>query len=426
MNRNISNYYSKLIDDGAATGRDIYDALFAGIRSEDTILVEKSLSMLPPQANWDNDDYPYPTEFVINEMASNDIIKIFTTKGFSFDDYPPRLSLFNFTPKEMISFYKNNYQERGNPYEEIYIHITYYLNVYKSGYSCFRIPFHIDSDDEYKPYFSSYIDSWCCDFIDIVSTETSDEVKDRIISGFLQSSVMDVELKNLFIKAMEYLKGKMTQEYINQILNKAIIGGNEFAFFSLLSLADICNLSLSYYPRQNIKMLEKILSLGQLTPGTETGYKAFSDYVRFEELDIKILSRINHPSYSKKQDDNGQTPLMLAMGNENFPSSDYGLLISEKSDLEIKDKYGDTALLIAASVNPDVIEDLITLGADPTATNNSGNNVLHIMARKKEIFDIQCALRVLPLSLLEDKNLRGLTPLDVMRERITEEINYAL
>ena len=48
------------------------------------------------------------------------------------------------------------------------------------------------------------------------------------------------------------------------------------------------------------------------------------------------------------------------------------------------------------------------------------------MARKKEFFDIQCALRVLPLSLLEDKNLRGLTPLDVMRERITEEINYAL
>lgn len=426
MNRNLSNFYSKLIDDGVATERDIYDALFAGIRNEDISLVEKCLSMLPAQAKWDNDDYPYPTDFVINEMASNDIIKIFTTKGFSFDDYPPRLSLFNFTPKEMVSFYKNNYQEKGNPYEEIYIHIAYYINVYKSGYSCFRIPFHIDSDDEYKPYFSSYIDSWCCDFIDIVSIETSDEVKDRIISGFLQSSVMDVELKNLFIKAMEYLKGKVTQEYINQLLNKAIIGGNEFAFFSLLSLADISNLSLSYYPRQNIKMLEKILSLGQLTPGTEMGYKTFSDYVRFEEVDIEILSRINHPSYSKKQDDTGQTPLMLAMGNENFPSSDYGLLISEKSDLEIKDKYGDTALLIAASVNPDVIEDLITLGADPSAKDNSGNNALHIMARKKEFFDIQCAMRILPFSLLGDKNLRGLTPLDVMRERITEEINYAL
>ena len=47
MNRNISNYYSKLIDDGAATERDIYDALYAGIRNENLNLVEKSLSMLP-------------------------------------------------------------------------------------------------------------------------------------------------------------------------------------------------------------------------------------------------------------------------------------------------------------------------------------------------------------------------------------------
>ncbi len=58
MNRNISNFYSKLIDDGAATERDIYDALFAGIRNEDLNLVEKSLGMLPSQAKWDNDDYP--------------------------------------------------------------------------------------------------------------------------------------------------------------------------------------------------------------------------------------------------------------------------------------------------------------------------------------------------------------------------------
>ena len=48
MNRNISNYYSKLIDDGSLKKRDIFDALMAGIRNEDTVLVEKSLKMLPP------------------------------------------------------------------------------------------------------------------------------------------------------------------------------------------------------------------------------------------------------------------------------------------------------------------------------------------------------------------------------------------
>ena len=65
MNRNISNYYSKLIDDGAATERDIYDALYAGIRNENLNLVEKSLGMLPAQAKWDNDDYPDPMDFAI-------------------------------------------------------------------------------------------------------------------------------------------------------------------------------------------------------------------------------------------------------------------------------------------------------------------------------------------------------------------------
>ena len=59
--RNLSNFYSKLIDVGYATEKDIYDALYAGIRNEDISLVAKCLSMLPPQDEWNNEDYPYPT-----------------------------------------------------------------------------------------------------------------------------------------------------------------------------------------------------------------------------------------------------------------------------------------------------------------------------------------------------------------------------
>ena len=112
MNRNISNYYSKLIDDGAATERDIYDALYAGIRNENLNLVEKSLSMLPSQAKCDNDDYPDPIDFAIDEMASNGIIPLLIDKGYNLDHYPPRLSLINFSPKKMISFYKKNYPKK--------------------------------------------------------------------------------------------------------------------------------------------------------------------------------------------------------------------------------------------------------------------------------------------------------------------------
>ena len=67
MNKNISSYYSKLIDDGSQEKRDVYDALMAGIRNEDTVLVEKSLKMLPPADEWDNDDYPDPVGFAIEK-----------------------------------------------------------------------------------------------------------------------------------------------------------------------------------------------------------------------------------------------------------------------------------------------------------------------------------------------------------------------
>ena len=426
MNRNISNFYSKLIDVGYTTEKDKYDALYAGIRNEDLNLVEKSLSVLPAQAKWDNDDYPDPMDFAIDEMASNGIIPLLIDKGYNLDHYPPRLSLFNLSPKEMISFYKKNYPEKDNPHEEVFIHIIYYLDIYKDEGSCYRVPFNIDSDDEYKPFFTSYIDSWCCNFIDVVCEETIGEVKDKIIWGFFESSVKDADLKNLFIKTRELVKEDILHKHIDIELNKAIYAENEFAFDYLFPLADIHNLSLSFYPRNNTKMLEKILGLGQLAPGTEKGYKAFSNYIRCGEVDHGILCRTNHPSYYKKQNEEGWTPLMLAVINRDFPSSDYNLLFGDKSDLEIRDNYGQTALHIAALSNPDVLEDLIAMGANPTAKDNKGNNVLHLLARNKDFLEIQFAMSVLPLSLLEDRNHRGLTPMDVIRERITKGINYAI
>ena len=236
----------------------------------------------------------------------------------------------------------------------------------------------------------------------------------------------DADLKNLFIKTRELVKEDILHKHIGFELNCAIREENELAFDYLLPLADIHKLSLSFYPRNNTKMLEKILSLGQLTPGTETGFIAFSKCIRCGEVDHEILCRIIHPSYYRKRNEEGWTPLMLAVSNRDFLSSYYNLLFGDNSDLEIRDNYGQTALHIAALSNPDVLEDLIAIGADPTAKDNKGNNALHLLARNKDFLEIQLAMRVLPLSLLEDRNHRGLTPMDVIRERITKGINYAI
>ena len=226
------------------------------------------------------------------------------------------------------------------------------------------------------------------------------------------------------MKTRELVKEDMLHKYINLELNMAILHDNELAFDSLLPLANLDNLSFSYYPRNNRRILEKILSLGQLIPGTETGFNAFTGYIRCGEIDHEILSRINHPSYCKKQtEEEGMTPLMLAASNKDFPPSDYTLLSSDNSVLEMKDNNGYTALHYAALSNQDVLEDLIAIGANPTAKDNNGNNVLHLIAREKDFLEIELAMSTLPLSLLEDKNRRGFTPMDVIRKRILKRRN---
>ena len=237
---------------------------------------------------------------------------------------------------------------------------------------------------------------------------------------------IDYNLKNVISCIEELVKEDILHKYIGFELNCAIREENELAFDYLLPLADIHNLNLSFYPRNNTKMLEKILSLGQLTPGTETGFIAFSKCIRCGEIARDILRLIIYPSYYKKRNEEGWTPLMLAVSNRDFLSSYYNLLFGDNSDLEIKDNCGCTALHIAALSNPDVLEDLIAIGADPTAKDNKGNNVLHLLARNKDFLEIQFAMSVLPLSLLEDRKHRGLTPMDVIRERITKGINYAI
>lgn len=117
------------------------------------------------------------------------------------------------------------------------------------------------------------------------------------------------------------------------------------------------------------------------------------------------------------------TTLMLAASNKDFPPSDYTLLFSDNSVLEMKDNNGYTALHYAALSNQDVLEDLIAIGANPTAKDNNGNNVLHLIAREKDFLEIELAMSTLPLSLLEDKNRRGFTPMDVIRKRILKRRN---
>ena len=415
MNTNISFFYSGLIENGNATEEDVFDALLAGIKNDDAGLVNKCLNMIHVR---DDGHHPQADEFAVNEMASGKIISLLEENGYSFGMYPPRISLFSLTPSEMVSFFRKHYAELGDPYEEVFAHISYYHKVRNNGESVFRVPFDIDEDDGYRTFFASYMDSWCCDFLDLVSAEATPDTVNKIRRGLFYRSIADPDMKRLLKKTLPLLKRKWMKRDINRLLDACVRSDNEAAFDAIMEFADRSSLELSVYPEKNMKLLRKIFGLEQLTPGTDEAYKAFTDYVWLRKTDPAVLKAVMHPSYCRKQNECGMTALMYAVANDNFAPTDYHILIGETPDLEIRNKSGSTALLIAATDNPDGIAELISIGADPYAKDMKGNNALHLMALKNEFCNIVNALRFIPHSLLEDRNESGMTPMDVIRNRI--------
>lgn len=59
------------------------------------------------------------------------------------------------------------------------------------------------------------------------------------------------------------------------------------------------------------------------------------------------------------------------------------------------------------------------MGAEATAKDSNGNNALHLLAQEKKLDDIEYAMEFLPISLLEENNHEGLSPMDIIREKIT-------
>ena len=59
------------------------------------------------------------------------------------------------------------------------------------------------------------------------------------------------------------------------------------------------------------------------------------------------------------------------------------------------------------------------MGAEATAKDSKGNNVLNLLAQGKKLDDIEYVMEFLPISLLEENNHEGLCPMDIIREKIT-------
>lgn len=418
MNREIEKYYIDRIDENR-TEDFIKEALVAGIRSDSVELTRKAANAL----HFSGKFYGYfsPLEFAIKEMASAEVIKTLVDTGYELSKPCHDLTPFNGSPQELVELWM---ETKGITKEEalqtLVADIGYFFHVIRTDYSCYRIPYDTDSEDRYKPCFWNYLDEWMADFIRLLADEKFPE---NIGSYFVRSIIENAELKKAFDTLFESFGQTSTNEDLIWYINTAVSCDNEYVFEKLIEYYPSLIKKVNCYPSSSKNVLSSIFDAGLLIPGTEDGFNAFIPFVSYGKTDKGILAAIAHPSYTARTTEEGKTPLMHGIENEDFPVELYKLLVTSSDDLNIQDEDGQTALHYMAKTDyPECIENLLELGADPFITDNKGNNVLHTLAGNKEMLSLDImgeCISLLPKKLLIMENIKGITPITLFFQKLT-------
>lgn len=431
MNREISNYYRTLAGKELSEERAL-EALYAAIRNEDISIIKAYEGKAPTDENeWEykKSEDMYPMRFAFREMAHVSVLEALLDVGFSIPSGPDATP-FSGTAEEIVSFLmKAKGIDRKEATSYLLFSTSYYLDVlHKDSY--FQVPFRLNPEDVYEPGFLSYLNSWLIDFVQFLKREDIDYGRQEDFSLGQLCRVL-VEDEELYEALKAFISCGMLDEYDKGwLMSRAICHDNEKAFDLLLSRASDDSLSdIDSYPRKNIRILEKMLARGILTPGTDKAFEAFEHFIyRFnsEYDNIDILKRLMHPSYVKRRDDSGN-PILLrtARGNDHFSVDCYTILAPTREDMNVRDSKGRTVLYYTAKRYPYCIEDLMTAGADPYDVDGNGNTVLHIMIAEGTyditMDDFKDAAKFLPEDIIYKKNNEGKTPADLFAELLTRK-----
>ncbi|XP_049336135.1 NF-kappa-B inhibitor delta [Astyanax mexicanus] len=149
------------------------------------------------------------------------------------------------------------------------------------------------------------------------------------------------------------------------------------------------------------------------TPAAACGlqYKHQLDMAKLEEA-RQFLQGMDY-SRTTWQDDDGDTILHIytAKGQREYAFAAAEKL-QELGRLDSKEHKGKTALLVAVTANqPEIIQDLLSLGADMSICDNKGQTALHLAATYGYPQIMQELLSVNPRVDMEARNFEGLTPL---------------
>ena len=418
MNREIEKYYITHIDKNQSE-YFIREALVSGIRSDNAKLTRNAASALHFRGDFFG--HSSPLVFAIKEMASAGVIRALTEAGYKLSRPCHDLTPFDGSPENLADLLMEiNGKTKEVALQVLATDIAYFFHVIRTNYSCYRIPCNIDSEDRYKPCFWNYLDQWMSDFIKLLIDEKCTEIMD---SYFIRSIIENAELKKAFDTLIELLGKTFCKDDLIWYINIAVSHDNEHAFEKLFEYSPSLIKEVNCYPSSSRKILSTLFDKGILAPGTNEGFNAFVPFISYGKTDKDILCSIVHPSYPRRTIEDGVTPLMVAVKNEDFPVELYKFLITSPDDINMQDEDGKTALhYMAETEYPECIETLLKLGTDPFIRDNKGNNVLHILAENKGglSFDIfSDCISLLPKKLLTMENSNGMTPITLFFQRLT-------
>lgn len=416
MNNEIEKFYLDRIESKKLTEDFIREALVTGIRCDNADLVRKSVCKFHFHKCFYG--YSSPMEFAIKEMASPEVIKALVDAGYELSKPCHDLTPFNGSPKQLIELWMEmNGKTKEEAIQILASDIAYFFHVIKTDYSCYRIPYGVDSEDRYKPCFWNYLDEWMVDFLRLLACETKSEWIDFY---FGRNIIENVELENAFDTLFELSGQHLRTDILN--IKYAVGCDNEHAFEKLIKYNPALIKEVDCYPSTSKKILSAIFDAGLLQPGTAEGFNAFIPFISYGKTDKDILTSVVHPSYSRCTIKNGVTPLMVAVKNEEFPVELYKLLITSPDDVNMQDEKGRTALhYMAKTEYPECIESLLELGADPFITDNKGNNVIHALAENKQGLSLDIlgdCISLLSERLLDMKNNNGMTPVALFLRKL--------
>ena len=174
---------------------------------------------------------------------------------------------------------------------------------------------------------------------------------------------------------------------------------------------------------EDLALLDALLSAGsdvniRNSDGQTPLHQALSANITCTQPTERLLDAGANPNL---QDQFGATPLHKLIYRKTGDSTPIiKLMLQHKAKLNIKDKEGNTPLLLAAfdSSGTEILQAFLSAGADPTLTDNYGNTLLHkaVVNHKPGVAKrIEIVLKVTPNPA--QSNGDGRTALDLARRR---------